>query len=141
LQQFLLCRTDPAIARPSVRGLPRGLSPTHSAVLEAGGKLERGELKRAYSAQTDNIQYQFSHPNVNCIIQIVFHPIRIPFLTASPFRAVRAGSEQMVESPRVDVFSYKIKEIIYTSLSLNFININKPYLFIYLYYFINKNFI
>jgi len=48
----------------------------------------------------------------------------------------------MVESPRVDVFSYKIKKIIYTSLSLKFIHINKPYLFIYLYiYFINKTLI
>jgi hypothetical protein len=70
LQQFLLCRTDPAIARPSVRGLPRGLSPTPSAVLEAGGKLERGGIERAYSAQTDNIQYQFYHPYINFIIHI-----------------------------------------------------------------------
>jgi len=130
LQQFLLCRTDPAIARPSVRGLPRGLSPTHSAVLEAGGKLERGGVERAYSAQTDNIQYQFSHPSVNFIIQFIFHPILIPFLTVSPVRAVRASAEQMVESPRVDSFSYKIKKIIYPSVSLKFININRPYLFI-----------
>jgi hypothetical protein len=133
-------RTPPA--RPSVRGLPRGLSQTHSAVLEAGGKLERaGGVERAYSAQTENIQYQFSHPKINLIIQLVFHPIWIPFLTVSPVRAVRASAEQKVEFPRADAFSYKMKKIIYPSLSLKFINI-KQTLNIYLYiYFINKTLI
>jgi hypothetical protein len=67
LQQFLLCRTDPA--RPSA--VYRAVCGQHTArYWKRAANWSGGALKRAYSAQTENIQYQFSHPNINFIIHI-----------------------------------------------------------------------
>jgi len=66
-------RTPPSPARPSVRGLPRGLSPTHSAVLEAGGKLERGALnERTARRQTTS--------NINFLIQMSILSSKLYFI-------------------------------------------------------------